>query len=42
VIVGEVVALRERLRWFDESVDDFARETRASALSGAVETSRGT
>jgi uroporphyrin-III C-methyltransferase/precorrin-2 dehydrogenase/sirohydrochlorin ferrochelatase len=30
VIVGEVVALRERMRWFDESVDDFARETRGT------------
>jgi uroporphyrin-III C-methyltransferase/precorrin-2 dehydrogenase/sirohydrochlorin ferrochelatase len=29
VIVGEVVALRERLRWCDESVDHVARETRA-------------
>jgi uroporphyrin-III C-methyltransferase/precorrin-2 dehydrogenase/sirohydrochlorin ferrochelatase len=40
VIVGEVVALRERLRWFDGSVEAGAGGAPASACSEEVETWR--
>jgi uroporphyrin-III C-methyltransferase/precorrin-2 dehydrogenase/sirohydrochlorin ferrochelatase len=42
VIVGEVVTLRERLRWFDGSDEAVAGELRGSPPSEAAETSRGT